>query len=156
MTKTSFLTVSKRIFGAVLGGTLFVINESVFILSIHRLGVLISILLFGSLYSVISLWLFTWFQREADSRSILGRFARLSTAKATSFRANHARLIATSQILAVSLSAVFASAFVTTMFIGLLGYRGMRAKTYVILQTFFTVAVWAIFFAGGLRLVFGK
>lgn len=155
MFRAVFIQTSKRISETLIGIGLFIVSESIFILSVHKLGVGITIFFFSLVYSTIGLFLFFWFQREATSSSPIGRLTRWTIRRATILKTKYARLIATSQLLAVLVMAVLAGAFVTTIFIGLLGYRGRQAKLFVVLQTIFSVTAWALFYAGSLRLVLG-
>jgi hypothetical protein len=156
MFRTVFITTSKRISETLLGAALFVVTESTFIVSVHKLGVLLTILIFSTIYSAMSLFLFAWFQRETESPSLAGRFTRWTMQKATALQVKYQRLITNSKFVAIVVASVFAGGLVTTIFIALLGYQGRRAKMYIILQNILSVSVWALFYTGGLRIVFGR
>ncbi len=156
MFRTVFFQTSKRISETLIGVALFILTESWFIVSVRQLGVIATIAIFSVFYSLAGLLLFSWFQREEQSPSAIGRITRWIIQRAKTLEIKYARLVATSNFVATITASVFAGALVTTIFIGLLGYRGRRAAIYIILQSTFSVSVWALFYAGGLRLIFGR
>ena len=156
MFRTVFFKTSKRISETLIGAVLFLISESTFIYSVRKFGVLYTVLIFSFIYSIVSLFLFSWFLRESSSSSMVGRITRWAIQKANAVQKKYARLITASKLIAVLVASALAGAFVTTILIGLLGYRGRRAVIFIVLQTMFTETVWALFYAGGLRLIFGR
>ncbi len=100
--------------------------------------------------------LFQFFQRAAGSSTRAGGFTRSIIAKAESVKNKYHKLIASSELVAVLLVSVLAGCFVTTIIIGLLGYRARQAYTLIAVQTILSVTFWALLYSGALQLVFRK
>ncbi len=154
MLSPAYIRSAKQLSTVVVGVLLFIISEGTFLYVIHRFGAWPTAIFFTIVCGIGSFLLFRWFQHESGSPSRIGRITRWVTTKASAQKQKHRALIASSSLLAILVTALFASVFVATILVGLLGYKQPMAYWMITALNIIVIGFWTLFYSGVLHLFF--